>query len=194
MIFNINPAGGGGGIQTVKLKEVTTSAAAAQVEFDLSDIDLDRYQELKFCMELLPESNISYAEEIRGYFNVVGASGPNNMIHYARDTTGGILLYVRGQFSQTRNTLFPSFWVIHASVSKTHNNLSESEGRYSLSGETRCTLRDSSGGITDIKENSGHFHALISELAKLILVVQNEGGTQQQIAAGSKLTVYGVLR
>ena len=179
----------------VKLKEVTTTAAAQQVEFDLSDIDLDRYQELKFCMELLPESKISYAEVICGYFNEVNAFGPNNRMESVKAIgSSSTMLYLHGQFSQTTYTLFPSFWTIRTSVSDEQSSLTEDMGRYSLVGESYCVMRGSSGIVAVVADNSCQFHVVVSSLNKLILAVQNEGGTQQKIAAGSKLKVYGVLR
>lgn len=180
----------------VKLKDVTTSAAAAQVEFDLSDIDLNKYRELTFDMELLPQNKVNYAVRMFGYFNTTdGAAGLDVYSIKSVNITGnGEANYFVGKFSNTQTTLFPSYWTIRASVSEEQSNLPERMGRYSLAGDTYCTIRHQAGNPLVDTDVFRKFQAVVSALSKLILVVQNDGSLHQMIAAGSKLTVYGVLR
>lgn len=195
MVFNINPAGGGDGIQTVKLKEVTTTAAAARVEFDLSDIDLDRYQELKFCMELLPASAVNFVVEVQAWFNAVGAkTDPENSMQFVPFGGTRSTDYLYGATNNTSGTLFPTYWTIRANVSVEHSSLSESKGRYYLSGDSHCEVRGPQGHFGGVGSYSGNYGAILSELNKLIIAIQNLDSTNHSFAAGSKLTVYGVLR
>lgn len=127
-------------------------------------------------MELLPASAINWAEEIRCYFNVVGGNGPKDRIVSVNAAAKSTFAYLRGQFSQTSSTLFPSLWTIRADVSEPQS-MTEAQGRYALVGDTNCMMRNSEGAIPGISDTVGEFQLAVSVLSKLILVVQNEGGT-----------------
>lgn len=145
-------------------------------------------------MELLPESAVNYALEIRAYFNATGTSGIKDYTKSMNFAGSGTTEYILGKMSNTAVTMFPTYWTIRADVSEEHTNLNETFGKYVLGGDSYCDARNQSGYSAGLSELSRKFEVYLSELSKLILAVQTADSKSNQIAAGSKLTVYGVLR
>ena len=169
-----------------KLAEYTTTQAAQVVEFDLSGIDPDDYSELRFCFSLKTDGQYNGSSGARIYFNSAADDGMT-VLRYLDWGAESITVpdeAISGTTSGS-GSYPPAVWQIDLSIGS-----ADSGGRL-YSGVSRCCSRQN-GGVNFL---TGKFGLCADQLSTLILTkLSPTSSASCPFGAGSKLTVYGVIK
>lgn len=169
-----------------KLREVTLSQGAQAVELDLSGIDPDDYAELQIFMELKAAANDTQPDTIV-YFDTETTTAThvmNAFLYGTNSLSGNAKTTLIGNTSDNA-TMPPSMWVIRLQASPVAGN-----GFRIVRGSWDCASYHGAayaqGGIFTLYANT---------FTKMVVKKLYAGnGYSADIAAGSKIKVYGVRK
>lgn len=175
-------------IPAKKIREVTTTQAAQVLEFDLSDINLDDYTELDFKLMLktAADGNSYWQTGVR--FNSASAETQTK----TRCMLLGNTVYAEANAhfpggTQVNASAPPAIWEIRMNISPR-----SAAGYRFFSGVSQSSYMD---GNSDLCVMYSAFSMQSNRLAKLYVIkTYPEYGGSKAIAAGSKLTIYGVKK
>lgn len=175
-----------GNLLFTKIREVTTTQNAQVVEFDLSDLNPDDWEELQIHMLLKKGGAVTY-DMASIFFNSVENVNSTLVCHlsYGSNSFNGPHGAIYGYTSRLENDP-PSVWSIRLQPS-----LKNAENYRIYQGQWQCAYKGDSVALA-----GGFFTLYTDALNKLIIKKEQAAGTQSvvTVAAGSTIRIYGVKK